>query len=95
MDAVLLARIQFGLVAGYHFLFPSITLGLSFIIMILETLYLKKDTELYKNVFNFLIKLLAVIFVMGAVYLPDSSAFGVSSAPFIFPSWSKPALENP
>lgn len=57
MDAVLLARIQFGLVAGYHFLFPPITLGLSFVIVILETLYLKKRAELYKNVSNFLIKL--------------------------------------
>ena len=65
MDAILLARIQFGLVAGYHFLFPPITLGLSFVIVILETLYLRKGDVLYKNASNFLIKLLAVIFVMG------------------------------
>ena len=95
MDAVLLARIQFGLVAGYHFLFPPITLGLSFVIVILETLYLKKRAELYKNVSNFLIKLRAVIFVMGAVYLQGSSTFGELSAPSISSTWSKPAQENP
>jgi cytochrome d ubiquinol oxidase subunit I len=65
MDAVLLARIQFGLVAGFHFLFPPTTLGLSFVIVILESLYLKKGEEIYKNISSFLIKILGVVFVMG------------------------------
>ena len=34
MDAVLLAKIQFGFTAGFHFLFPPTTLGLTFIILI-------------------------------------------------------------
>jgi cytochrome d ubiquinol oxidase subunit I len=65
MDAVLLARIQFGITAGFHFLFPPITLGLSFIILILETLYLKKESHLYKRLSDFLIRILGVVFVMG------------------------------
>ncbi|MCK7479377.1 MAG: cytochrome ubiquinol oxidase subunit I [Candidatus Moduliflexus flocculans] len=44
MDAVFLARLQFGLIAGFHFLFPPTTLGLTFIVVILETLY-RADEE--------------------------------------------------
>ncbi|MFC2141430.1 cytochrome ubiquinol oxidase subunit I [Acidobacteriota bacterium] len=65
MDAVLLARIQFGLVAGFHFLFPPITLGLSFVILILESLFLKKGEEIYQDASRFLIKILGAVFVMG------------------------------
>jgi len=65
MDPVLLARIQFGFTAGFHILFPPTTFGLSFVIMILESLYLKKQDEIYKRASTFLIKLLSVVFVMG------------------------------
>ncbi|MGZ5556351.1 MAG: cytochrome ubiquinol oxidase subunit I, partial [Candidatus Aminicenantales bacterium] len=41
MDAVFLARLQFGLTAGFHFLFPPTTLGLSLLLVIVETLYVK------------------------------------------------------
>ena len=65
MDAVLLARIQFGFTAGFHFLFPPTTFGLTFIIMILESLYLKTKEEIYKNISSFLIKILGAVFIMG------------------------------
>lgn len=39
MDAVLLSKIQFGFTAGFHFLFPPTTFGLTFLILILESLY--------------------------------------------------------
>lgn len=46
MDAVLLARIQFGFTVGFRFIFPPITLALTLIILILETVYWKRnDTE--------------------------------------------------
>jgi cytochrome d ubiquinol oxidase subunit I len=65
MDAVLLARIQFGFTAGFHFLFPPTTFGLTFIILFFESLYLKTKDEIYKNISNFLIKILGVVFIMG------------------------------
>ena len=65
MDAVFLSRIQFGLAAGFHFLFPPLTLGLTLIIFILETLYFKKGGEIYKEMSTFLIKILALIFIAG------------------------------
>ncbi len=65
MDATLLSRIQFGVAAGFHFLFPPTTLGLSLNILILETLYLKRGDEIYRKLSDFLIKILALVFVLG------------------------------
>ncbi|MBN1271213.1 MAG: cytochrome ubiquinol oxidase subunit I [Candidatus Aminicenantes bacterium] len=65
MDAVLLARIQFGFTAGFHFLFPPTTFGLTFIILLVESLYLKTKDDLYRRISSFLIKLLGIVFVLG------------------------------
>ena len=50
---------------GFHFLFPPFTFGLSLLILILETLYLKKNDKIYKNISNVLIKMLGLVFVLG------------------------------
>jgi cytochrome d ubiquinol oxidase subunit I len=65
MDAVLLARIQFGLTAGFHFIFPPLTLGLTLVILVLETKYIRSDDGLYKKISTFLIKILGLVFAMG------------------------------
>lgn len=65
MDPVLLSRIQFGLVAGFHFIFPPTTFGLTLVIVILETLYLKSNEEHYKRLSSFLIRILGLVFVLG------------------------------
>jgi cytochrome d ubiquinol oxidase subunit I len=65
MDAVLLARIQFAFTVGFHFLFPPTTFGLSLVILITESLYLKTKNELYKNLSSFLVKILGLVFVLG------------------------------
>jgi len=65
MSSVFLARLQFGLTAGFHFLFPPTTLGLSLVVLILEFLYIRKKADIYKDVSNFLIRILGVVFVMG------------------------------
>jgi cytochrome d ubiquinol oxidase subunit I len=65
MDAVLLARIQFGFAAGFHFLFPPTTFGLTFVILVVESLYVKTKNEIYKRLSDFLIKILGLVFVVG------------------------------
>ena len=50
MDAVLLARIQFALTIGFHFLFPAMTLGTALIILITESIFLIKKDEDYKKI---------------------------------------------
>jgi cytochrome d ubiquinol oxidase subunit I len=66
MTALLLARIQFAFTIGFHFLFPAMTLGTALIILISETLYLIRKDETYKKITDFLVKILGLIFVIGA-----------------------------
>ncbi len=83
MDSVLLARIQFAFAAGFHFLFPPTTLGLSLVIGIVETLYYKSGKEVYKKLSAFLIKILGLVFVVGAATgITLEFAFGTNWAEY-------------
>ena len=42
-----LARLQFAITVGFHFLFVPLTLGLSLFIAVLETLYVRTGREIY------------------------------------------------
>lgn len=65
MNAVLLSRIQFGLAAGVHFIFPPLTIGISLFVFLFEALYVKFNDETYKMISSFLVKILGVIFTLG------------------------------
>ncbi|MBC7225110.1 MAG: cytochrome ubiquinol oxidase subunit I [Anaerolineae bacterium] len=79
MDPVLLARIQFGFTVGFHFLFPPLTFGLTLVILILETLYLRTDKPLYREASTFWIKLLGLTFAVGvATGITMEFAFGTN-----------------
>ena len=77
MNPVILARVQFGLTAGFHFLFPPTTLGLTLIILLLESRYLRRKDETAREVSSFLVRILGVVFVMGvATGIALEFAFG-------------------
>ena len=79
MDAVLLARLQFAMTVGFHFLFPAMTLGTSLVILISETLYLRTDNVMHRKITDFLVKLLGLIFVVGtATGLTMEFSFGTN-----------------
>ena len=59
------SRAQFALTALYHFLFVPLTLGLSFIIAIMETIYVKTGSERWKNITKFWLSLFAINFAIG------------------------------
>ncbi|QKF65516.1 cytochrome ubiquinol oxidase subunit I [Campylobacter corcagiensis] len=59
------SRAQFALTALYHFLFVPLTLGLSFIIAFMETIYYKTGNEEWKKITKFWLKLFAVNFAIG------------------------------
>jgi cytochrome bd ubiquinol oxidase subunit I len=61
----ILSRIQFGISVGFHFLFPSTTLGLMLFIVIFEFFYVIKNEPVYKTISSFLVRLLGAVFVMG------------------------------
>lgn len=65
LDVVELSRLQFALTALYHFLFVPLTLGLSFILVIMETTYVVTGKEVYKDMTKFWGKLFAINFALG------------------------------
>ena len=67
MDPILLARLQFGITTVYHFFFVPLTLGLSVLVAIMETLYVRSGREEYKQMTKFWGKLFVINFAMGVV----------------------------
>jgi cytochrome d ubiquinol oxidase subunit I len=65
MDPVLLARLQFALTIGFHFLFPPITIGLAWLLVIVETLGWRKRDEVYARIGKFFGKILGLTFAVG------------------------------
>ncbi len=64
-DIVMLSRMQFGLTALYHFLFVPLTLGMTFILGIMESVYVMTGREVYKDMVKFWGKLFGINFAMG------------------------------
>ena len=67
MDTLSLARWQFGVTTVYHFFFVPLTLGLSILLAVFETLYVRTGDELYKRMTKFWGKLFLINFAMGVV----------------------------
>lgn len=59
------ARAQFALTAYFHFLFVPLTLGMSFIIAIMETIYYKTNDDFWKHTVQFWSKLFGINFAIG------------------------------
>jgi cytochrome d ubiquinol oxidase subunit I len=67
MDVVMLARLQFAVTSVYHFFFVPLTLGLSVLVAIFETMYVRTGDETYKTMTKFWGKLFLINFAMGVV----------------------------
>jgi cytochrome d ubiquinol oxidase subunit I len=65
MDVVTLSRLQFALTALYHFLFVPLTLGLSMILVIMESVYVMTGLEVWKRMTRFWGLLFGINFAMG------------------------------
>jgi cytochrome bd ubiquinol oxidase subunit I len=59
------SRAQFALTAIYHWLFVPLTLGLSFILAIMETIYVKTGKEEWKRITRFWMTLFGINFAIG------------------------------
>jgi len=65
MDVVALSRLQFGLTALYHFLFVPLTLGLSILLAIMETVYVMTGRTIWRDMVKFWGVLFGINFVLG------------------------------
>ena len=59
------SRAQFALTAMYHWIFVPLTLGLSFVVAIMETLYVRTGDPEWRRITRFWMKLFAVNFAIG------------------------------
>jgi cytochrome d ubiquinol oxidase subunit I len=67
IDALAVARWQFAATTIYHFFFVPLTLGLSVLVAIMETAYVRTGDETYKHMTKFWGKLFLINFAMGVV----------------------------
>ena len=67
MTALALARWQFAITTVYHFFFVPLTLGLSILVALMETQYVRTGDEVYKRMTKFWGKLFLINFAMGVV----------------------------
>ena len=83
MDPVILARLQFAIVTIYHFFFVPLTLGLSIIVALMETIYVHTGREVFKTMTKFWGKLFIINFAMGVVTgIVQEFQFGMNWADF-------------
>jgi cytochrome bd ubiquinol oxidase subunit I len=64
-DVVTLSRLQFALTAMYHFLFVPLTLGLSMLLVIMESVYVMTGRDIWKKITKFWGLLFGINFAMG------------------------------
>ena len=67
MDVLMLSRLQFAMATMFHFIFVPLTLGLSIMVAIMETKYVRTGDETYKRMTKFWGKLFVINFVLGVV----------------------------
>lgn len=81
IDVVDLSRLQFALTAMYHFLFVPLTLGMAFLLAIMESVYVMTKKQIYKDMTKFWGKLFGINFALGvATGLTMEFQFGTNWA---------------
>lgn len=65
MEALLLARIQFAMTIGFHFIFPSLSIGLACTLVVLEGIgYFGKNDD-FKKISRYVAKFFIITFAVG------------------------------
>jgi len=67
MDVLALSRLQFAVATYFHFLFVPLTLGLSFLVAIMETAFVRTGDPDYKRMAKYWGKLFLINFAIGIV----------------------------
>src|ERR671919_1396830 len=66
-DALLLARVQFGLNIAFHILFPTITIGLAWLLVVFRLRYARTRDPAWLGAYKLWVKVFALSFAMGVV----------------------------
>jgi cytochrome d ubiquinol oxidase subunit I len=82
-DAIVLARAQFAFTIGFHIILPAFSIGLASDLAVLEGLWLRTGRGVYLDVFNYWLRIFAIVFAMGVVSgVVMSYEFGTNWAEF-------------
>ena len=82
-DATILARLQFAFTVSFHIIFPTISIGLAFFLVVFEALWLKTKDALYLQIYKFWLNIFAMAFGVGVVTgIVLSFEFGLGFAKF-------------
>src|SRR5690606_13619494 len=65
LDIVALSRLQFAMTALYHFIFVPLTLGLSILLAIMETVYVMTGRTIWRDMTKFWGVLFGINFALG------------------------------
>ncbi len=84
MDSALLVhRVHFAFTVTFHYLFPQLTMGLAPLIVVLKTLGLRRDGEIYNQAARFWARIFGINFVLGVVTgIPMEFQFGTNWSHF-------------
>lgn len=65
LDVVLLSRLQFALTIGFHYIFPPISIGLAWLLVLIEARGCRTGEPVYEQIGIFFGKLLGITFAVG------------------------------
>jgi len=82
-SALLIHRLHFAFTVTFHYLFPQLTMGLAPLIVILKTLAIRRNSEVYNKAARFWARIFGINFVLGVVTgIPMEFQFGTNWAQF-------------
>ncbi len=82
-DPVFWHRLQFGFTAAYHYLFPQLSMGLAFFIVLFKVLATRTGKDSYRDAARFWIRIFGINFAVGVVTgIPMEFQFGTNWAEF-------------
>jgi len=82
-SALLVHRLHFAFTVTFHYLFPQLTMGLAPLIVVLKTMALRYQDEIYNEAARFWAKIFGINFVLGVVTgIPMEFQFGTNWSHF-------------
>jgi cytochrome d ubiquinol oxidase subunit I len=82
-SALLIHRLHFAFTITFHYLFPQLTMGLALLIVVLKTMALRTNNDIYNQAARFWAQIFGINFIMGVVTgIPMEFQFGTNWSHF-------------
>ena len=79
MDPLFFSRVQFGLTASFHFIYPPLSIGLGLLLIIIGLRYLRTRDPKWRQLSFFWVKVYGLVFAVGvATGIVQEFAFGTN-----------------